>query len=123
YGSVVMPREDNMAIKDVLLTQQLEQDYVYDVHGSASDPPLRTCFPVPSAVIHPGLVPLLLRDFGHDVVVNAGGGVHGHPMGAAAGGRAFRQAIQATLEGTDLQIYASSHSELAEAIRLWGVRT
>ncbi len=123
YGSVVMPREENMAIKDVLLTEQLAQDYVHDVHGSASDLPLRTSFPVPSAGIHPGLVPLILRDFGHDVVVNTGGGVHGHPMGAAAGGRAFRQAIQATLEGTDLQTYASSHSELAEAIRLWGVRT
>ena len=29
--------------------------------------------PVPSAGIHPGLVPLIMHDFGDEVVVNAGG--------------------------------------------------
>jgi len=108
YGSVVMPIEENLAIKEALL---------------ASDSRQATSFPVPSAGIHPGLVPLILRDFGNDVVVNAGGGVHGHPMGAAAGGRAFRQAIDATTSGISLEEYANTHQELAEAIRLWGVRT
>lgn len=108
YGSVVMPVEENMAIKEALLT---------------ADAKLAASFPVPSAGIHPGLVPLILRDFGNDVVVNAGGGVHGHPMGAAAGGRAFRQAIDATTYGVSLEQYAENHKELAEAIRLWGVRT
>jgi len=106
YGSVVMPIEENLAIKEALL---------------ASDSGQATSFPVPSAGIHPGLVPLILRDFGNDVVVNAGGGVHGHPMGAAAGGRAFRQAIDATTSGISLEEYANTHQELAEAIRLWGV--
>jgi len=106
YGSVVMPIEENLAIKEALL---------------ASDSRQATSFPVPSAGIHPGLVPLILRDFGNDVVVNAGGGVHGHPMGAAAGGRAFRQAIDATTSGISLEEYANTHQELAEAIRLWGV--
>ncbi|MEX1030623.1 MAG: 2,3-diketo-5-methylthiopentyl-1-phosphate enolase [Paenibacillaceae bacterium] len=108
YGSVVMPLEENLAIKDALLT---------------SESKLATSFPVPSAGIHPGLVPLILRDFGTDVVVNAGGGVHGHPMGAAAGGRAFRQAIDASTAGVSLAQYAETHIELAEAIRLWGVRS
>lgn len=108
YGSVVMPLEENLAIKDALLT---------------SESKLATSFPVPSAGIHPGLVPLILRDFGNDVVVNAGGGVHGHPMGAAAGGRAFRHAIDAATAGVSLESYAENHIELAEAIRLWGVRS
>lgn len=108
YGSVVMPIEENLAIKEALLTTESQ---------------LATSFPVPSAGIHPGLVPLILRDFGSDVVVNAGGGVHGHPMGAVAGGWAFRQAIDATTAGVSLEQYAETHIELAEAIRLWGVRT
>ena len=29
YGSVVMPREENMAIKHALLTQDLRKDYTY----------------------------------------------------------------------------------------------
>ena len=74
YGSVVMPKSQNLAVRDALIREPLPQKAV---------------FPVPSAGIHPGLVPLLLHDFGSDVVVNAGGGVHGHPGGAAAGGKAF----------------------------------
>ncbi|OPA72880.1 2,3-diketo-5-methylthiopentyl-1-phosphate enolase [Paenibacillus selenitireducens] len=108
YGSVVMPKEENMGIKDALLRDL---------------PPIRTSFPVPSAGIHPGLVPLILRDFGQDVVVNAGGGVHGHPQGAAAGGRAFNQAIDATLQGVSLQDYATTHPELKSAIDIWGVKS
>lgn len=108
YGSVVMPIEENLAIKEALITFESKQ---------------ATSFPVPSAGIHPGLVPLIVRDFGIDVVVNAGGGVHGHSMGATAGGRAFRQAIDATITGVSLEQYAESHIELAEAIRLWGVRS
>ncbi|MBJ8192565.1 2,3-diketo-5-methylthiopentyl-1-phosphate enolase, partial [Bacillus cereus] len=80
YGSVTMPREENMAIRDELITPDL---------------PLKASMPVPSAGIHPGLVPLIVRDFGTDVVVNAGGGIHGHPLGTEAGGRAFVQAIEA----------------------------
>ncbi len=59
-------------------------------------------FPVPSAGIHPGLVSLLIRDFGIDSVINAGGGIHGHPDGARGGALAFRQAIETNLQGKSL---------------------
>ncbi|HUC90699.1 MAG TPA: 2,3-diketo-5-methylthiopentyl-1-phosphate enolase [Paenibacillus sp.] len=107
YGSVVMPKEENLAVRDALLDES--------VSG-------RTSFPVPSAGIHPGLVPLILKDFGKEVVVNAGGGVHGHPLGTAAGGQAFRQAIEATLNGEPLRHAALRHEALREAIEAWGVR-
>ncbi|MBH5317906.1 2,3-diketo-5-methylthiopentyl-1-phosphate enolase [Paenibacillus sp. GSMTC-2017] len=109
YGSVVMPKEENLAVKDALLNP---------LHG------LRSSFPVPSAGIHPGLVPLILKDFGSDVVVNAGGGIHGHPMGTAAGGQAFRLAIEAARKGTPLQEAATApgHEALQAAIQLWGIK-
>jgi 2,3-diketo-5-methylthiopentyl-1-phosphate enolase len=123
YGSVVMPREENMAIKQTLLTTNLQEDYIYaHTEANLTIPTLKTSFPVPSAGIHPGLVPLILKDFGHEVIVNAGGGVHGHPMGAAAGGRAFRQAIDAKLKGTSLAHYAEDHPELQAAIAAWGIK-
>ncbi len=107
YGSVVMPKEENLAVRDSLLYGDLPQ---------------KPALPVPSAGIHPGLVPLILRDFGREVVINAGGGVHGHPGGAAAGGRAFRQAVDAVLGGQTLETYAENHPELKAAIERWGVR-
>lgn len=108
YGSVVMPKEENLAVMKALLTPELPQ---------------KPAFPVPSAGIHPGLVPLIMRDFGSEVVVNAGGGVHGHPGGSAAGGRAFRQAVDAVKSGTTLEAYAKDHEELRIAVERWGVRT
>lgn len=109
YGSVVMPKEENLAVKDALL------EPLYD---------LRKSFPVPSAGIHPGLVPLILKDFGTDVVVNAGGGIHGHPMGTAAGGQAFRQAITATVNGVPLRAAAeqAGNEALQAAINAWGIK-
>lgn len=84
------------------------------------DSPLKRSFPVPSAGIHPGLVPLLVADYGIDSVINAGGGVHGHPAGAAGGGQAFRQAIDAVLQGETLQDAGKQHKELQTALELWG---
>ncbi|MGO4107534.1 2,3-diketo-5-methylthiopentyl-1-phosphate enolase [Paenibacillus sp. YAF4_2] len=109
YGSVVMPKEENLAVKDALL---------------APSSTLRTSFPVPSAGIHPGLVPLILRDFGTDVVVNAGGGIHGHPMGTAAGGQAFRSAITAAMNGVPLREAATQpgNEALQAAIDAWGIK-
>ncbi|MCA0754364.1 2,3-diketo-5-methylthiopentyl-1-phosphate enolase [Paenibacillus sp. N4] len=109
YGSVVMPKEENLAVKDALMSP---------LHG------LRTSFPVPSAGIHPGLVPLILKDFGTDVVVNAGGGIHGHPMGTAAGGQAFRQAIHASLSNVPLREAAEhpGNEPLKAAIDAWGIK-
>ncbi len=107
YGSVVMPKEENLAVKAALLDPSV---------------PLRPSFPVPSAGIHPGLVPLILKDFGTETIVNAGGGIHGHPLGTAAGGQAFRQAIQAALAGRPLEEAARDHAELRAAIEAWGVR-
>lgn len=109
YGSVVMPKEENLAIKEVLLANW---------HN------LKQSVPVPSAGIHPGIVPLILKDFGSDVVVNAGGGIHGHPLGPIAGGQAFHQAIHAVLSGLDLHTAASqpNNEALKAAIDAWGVK-
>ncbi|MBP1994784.1 2,3-diketo-5-methylthiopentyl-1-phosphate enolase [Paenibacillus eucommiae] len=120
YGSVVMPLEENLAIKHMLLTTDLNKDYLYASDGEKSQ--LAPSFPVPSAGIHPGLVPHILRDFGEEVVVNAGGGIHGHPLGTIAGGQAFRQAIEASQRQIPLREYASTHKELQIAIETWGVK-
>ncbi|WP_139490535.1 2,3-diketo-5-methylthiopentyl-1-phosphate enolase [Brevibacillus dissolubilis] len=81
---------------------------------------IKTAFPVPSAGIHPGLVPQLYADFGLDQIVNAGGGIHGHPGGAAAGAQAFRAAIDAVVAGKSLDDAAIESEVLAQALAKWG---
>lgn len=119
YGSVVMPLAENIAIRRALVTDHRED---YAAAGDKHTPlQLKPAFPVPSAGIHPGLVPRIIDDFGSDVVVNAGGGIHGHPMGTAAGGQAFRQAIDAKLRSDSLEDAANGHPELAAALARWGM--
>lgn len=104
YGNVALAKQTTDAIAQALTAKNS----------------LKATFPVPSAGIHPGLVPQLIADFGMDCVINAGGGIHGHPNGAVGGALAFRQAIDATLQGLTLTEVASQHRDLQQALILWG---
>jgi len=75
--------------------------------------------PVASGGLHPRLVPALLKTFGNDVVLQAGGGIHGNPLGTVSGAKAMRQAVDATLEGKTLEEYAKTHKELQAALDTW----
>jgi 2,3-diketo-5-methylthiopentyl-1-phosphate enolase len=75
--------------------------------------------PAPGGGLHAGLVPLLVADLGIDHAFGAGGAIHGHPQGAAAGARAIRQAIDAVVGGIALDEAARDHSELAAALQKW----
>ncbi len=55
-----------------------------------------------------------------DLMYLCGGGVHGHPMGAAAGVRAIRQAWEAAEADVELSDYANHHPELKAALDKWG---
>jgi ribulose-bisphosphate carboxylase large chain len=77
-------------------------------------------FPVSSGGLHPGKVFAELGTLGTDLVLQAGGGIHGHPDGTAAGAMAMRQAVDAFMEGIPLEEYARQHYELERALKLWG---
>lgn len=105
YGSVALERKQALQIAD----------------NCTINNNLRQTFPVPSAGIHPGLVPQLIADFGIDSIINAGGGVHGHPEGAIGGGLAFRQAIDHVLLGKSID-EVENQPQLAAALSLWGAK-
>lgn len=100
YGTVALPKSDTDGIRDALTKPASE---------------MKAAFPVPSAGIHPGLVPQIVADYGHEVIVNAGGGVFGHPKGPAAGAMAIRQAIDLATG-----VIKEKPPELAEALQAWG---
>jgi ribulose-bisphosphate carboxylase large chain len=80
---------------------------------------VRPVLPVASGGLHAGMVPDLMRIFGVDAVIQAGGGIHGHPGGTAKGAAAMRQAVDAVLGGYALEKYAEDHAELAGALARW----
>ncbi len=77
-------------------------------------------FAVCSGGLHPGHVPKLVRMLGKDIIIQMGGGIHGHPEGTTAGAAAARQAVDAVTEGVQLKYYAEKHRELAVALSKFG---
>ncbi|MBL7208860.1 MAG: ribulose 1,5-bisphosphate carboxylase [Dehalococcoidia bacterium] len=80
---------------------------------------LKPTFPMASGGITPSMVPSVMADLGNDIVIGSGGGIHAHPQGPIAGGKAFRQAIDAVMQGIALEEYAKDHQELAIALKEW----
>ncbi|MFH1447831.1 MAG: RuBisCO large subunit C-terminal-like domain-containing protein [Candidatus Micrarchaeota archaeon] len=76
-------------------------------------------FSVCSGGLAPANVPDLMRIFGNDIVIQAGGGVHGHPDGTRSGATALRQAVDASIKGIPLKTYARTHRELARSPEKW----
>ena len=79
----------------------------------------RKVMPVASGGLHPGLIPSLMDTFGKDFIIQAGGGIHGHPNGTQAGATAMRQAVDGTLKRVSLAEYSKTHAELKIAVDLW----
>lgn len=88
----------------------LEQEW----HG------IKPVLAVASGGLHPGGIPKLLNRMGSNIVMQFGGGCHGHPMGTKAGAAAIRQALDAAMHGIPLEEYASAHHELKRALDRWG---
>ncbi len=68
-----------------------------------------------------GQAPDTYRKIGSvDLMYLAGGGIFGHPGGAAAGARSIQQAWQAAIEGVSAEDYARDHVELRQALEKFG---
>ncbi|MGB2798398.1 MAG: RuBisCO large subunit C-terminal-like domain-containing protein [Dehalococcoidia bacterium] len=80
---------------------------------------LKPTWPMPSGGITPSMTPDVMRDLGNDIVIGSGGGIHAHPQGPIAGAKAFRQAIDAVMQGISLEEYGKDHPELEVAHKQW----
>jgi 2,3-diketo-5-methylthiopentyl-1-phosphate enolase len=75
---------------------------------------------MPAAGMHPGLLPILIQEAGIDIIIPAGGGMLGHPMGYTAGAKAWQQAFEAVTKGIPLEEAAKQYPELKAALDKWG---
>jgi len=80
-------------------------------------PTLAVC----SGGLHPGCVPSLMRAMGNNIVIQCGGGCHGHPDGTKAGAIAIRQAVDSVMKEIPLKTYAKGHRELRKALDKFGI--
>ena len=75
--------------------------------------------PVASGGLHPRLTPRLYELFSSNILFNYGGGCHGHPEGTRKGAMALAQSLEASLQGIDIEVFATEHPELAKALEKW----
>ncbi|MCX9011451.1 MAG: type III ribulose-bisphosphate carboxylase [Candidatus Methanoperedens sp.] len=115
-GKLVSTREEVTQIADVLRSSEVEVKTMLPQDWGTIKPAL----PVSSGGLHPGLIPSVMDILGSDCTLLVSGGIHGHPAGTRAGARAVIQAIEASMDGTDLKEYAREHEELSQALDKWG---
>ena len=85
---------------------------------------LKKCCPIISG----GLNPTLLKPFidvmgGIDFITTMGAGCHAHPGGTKAGATALVQSCEAYIKKIDINKYAKTHKELAEAIKFFSKKS
>ena len=78
---------------------------------------IKPVMPVASGGLNPLHVPAIHKIFGDEVIIQMGGGIHGHPRGTRAGAKAARDSVEAVNSGRNIRGYSK---ELDEAIRKWG---
>ncbi len=84
-------------------------------------PHIKRTLPMPSGGITPSLVEKCVHDLGTNIMIGSGGGIHAHPDGPISGAKAFRQAIDAVMNGISVRDYGKEHKELGTALGLFGV--
>jgi len=106
YGQGKMDTELDLElrIKDAMLNPMYE---------------FKQTFPVASGGLYPAKIPNLVKHGGNNLIIQAGGGIHGHPDGTRKGAMAMKQALDATLKGISLEEYAKGHVELARSLEKW----
>lgn len=97
-------------IRDVLKVENSLQKKFYKI---------KPVLPVASGGLHPGYVPKVIEKMGCNIVLQFGGGCHGHPDGTMAGATAIRQAVDATMSNVPLKEYAKTHIALKRALEKW----
>ena len=115
-GKLVGTKKDVIRIADMLRSSDVVPGTILSQGWGTIKPVL----PVSSGGLHPGLIPSVMNILGNDCMLLVSGGIHGHPEGTRAGARAVTQAIEASMEGIDLNEYARKHRELQQALDKWG---
>ncbi|MEE9524997.1 MAG: type III ribulose-bisphosphate carboxylase [Candidatus Woesearchaeota archaeon] len=80
---------------------------------------IKPVFAVCSGGLEPSKIPPLINAMGKDIIMQFGGGCHGHPDGTYAGAVAIRQALDAAMQRIPTREYAEYHRELKKALDKW----
>lgn len=107
--------------KDEDLIKLVNEDYAnHLILNDDSWRGMKKCCPIISGGLNPTLLKPFIEVMGNvDFITTMGAGCHAHPQGTRAGATALVQACEAYMKKIDLNEYAKTHKELAEAIKFF----
>nr|VDD88684.1 RuBisCO long chain, Form III-b [uncultured archaeon] len=118
-GKLVGPKDEVFEIEKIITKDKTEENKKLHTLGQEWFG-MNEVFPVSSGGLHPLLVDKVMDILGTDIMLQIGGGIHGHPKGSYAGAKAMREAVDAYINGESLITAAKKSKELGEALKYWG---
>lgn len=79
---------------------------------------IKPVLPIASGGLYPGLTKKLINILGNDLIINYGGGIHGHPNGSIAGARACYQSVKLAIN-KNKKIDKNNFKEYYQALEYW----
>ena len=107
-------------LHDIAEQQKLAEKFYFGSLEMEFAPHIKPMLSIASGGIDAGKIDALVALHGLNTNIQAGAGVHGHPGGTLKGAISMRQAIDAGMLGISSPKYAKTHSELAQALKVWG---
>ncbi|MFA5084216.1 MAG: type III ribulose-bisphosphate carboxylase [Candidatus Paceibacterota bacterium] len=119
-GKMDTPETEVVAIdqeieKNMISKKKAEAGHILEQKWYGINPVFAVC----SGGLQPGHVPYLVKTLGKNIILQFGGGIHGHPLGTRAGAKAARDAAEAASHGIPLKEAAKESLELKKALERW----
>lgn len=119
-GKMDTPEAEVLAIdqeieKKMISEKKAEASHILEQKWYNINPVFAVC----SGGLQPSHVPYLVKTLGKNIILQFGGGIHGHPLGTRAGSKAARDAAEAASHGISLKDAAKESLELKKALEHW----
>ncbi len=118
HTGTVVGKMDGSAQEIVEINEAIKEDAGINKILRENWGKIKPVLPIASGGLYPELTKKLISILGNDLIINYGGGLHGHPQGSKAGARACYQAVQIIIENIK-NPNKNYFKEYYEALEYW----
>ncbi|MDD4289711.1 MAG: ribulose-bisphosphate carboxylase large subunit [Patescibacteria group bacterium] len=118
HTGTVVGKMDGSAEEVIEINKSLKEDFGINKVLRENWGKIKPTLPIASGGLYPGLTKKLIDILGNDLIINYGGGIHGHPNGSIAGARACYQSMELAID-KKIKIDKNKFKEYLDAQKYW----